>query len=76
MSEREVLPDLLPRIRRAAQESRDAADAATLRQRQRDELIVRAVDEGIPQRVVAEAAGLSKGRIIAILGNAPTPDLV
>lgn len=66
----EVLPDLIPRIRAAAAEARDATDAASLRQRQRDELIVAAVDQGISQRAVAEAAGVSKGRIIAILGNA------
>jgi hypothetical protein len=73
---REVVPDLLPRIQRAAAEARDAVDAAQLAQRLRDQLIVQAVDAGISQRHVAAAAGVSKGRIIAILGNAYTEHLL
>jgi len=73
---REVVPDLLPRIERAAADARDAVDAAQLAQRLRDQLIVQAVDAGISQRHVAKAAGVSKGRIIAILGNAFTEHLL
>ena len=73
---REVLPDLLPRIKAAAVDARDKTDAAQLAQRMRDRLIVEAVDAGISQRHVAAAAGVSKGRIIAILGNAYTEHLL
>jgi hypothetical protein len=61
----EVLADLIPRIRAAAAEARDAADAAMLRQRQRDQLIVQAVDAGVSQR-----------RIVAILGNSVVEELI
>jgi hypothetical protein len=67
-----VATDLLARIGSLAAEARDAADATALIRRQRDELIVEAVDEGVSQLTIARAAGLSKGRIIAILGNAGT----
>lgn len=73
---REVVPDLLPRIAKAAAAVRDADDAFRLAVRARDELIVEAVDEGITQRAVAERAKLSKGRIIAILANAPETHVV
>lgn len=76
MSGQEVVPDLLPRLEQLARETRDAQDAAQLLQRQRDALIVEAVDAGITQRAVAQAAGISKGRIIAVLANAPITEEV
>lgn len=69
MSAQEVVPDLLPRIRVAASDARDAMDAAQLAQRLRDQLIVQAVDAGVSHRHIAAAAGVSKSRIVAILGN-------
>lgn len=66
----EVVSDLLPRIRAAATAARDAQDSAMLRRRQRDELIVEAVDAGVSQRAIAAAAGVKKSRIVAIVGNA------
>lgn len=65
----EPLPDLLPRIRHLAAETADALDAYELLRRQRDELIVQAVDNGVSQREVAHAAGVSKGRITQLLAN-------
>lgn len=76
MSAREVVPDLLPRIRRAATDARDAVDAAQLAQRLRDQLIVQAVDAGVSHRHIASAAGVSKSRIVAILGNQFTEHLL
>lgn len=73
----ELLPDLLPRIRAASREVNDARDAYELAIRQRDELIVLAVDEaGISQREVALAAGVTKGRVIAILSNTPFTEVL
>lgn len=65
----EVVPDLLPRITAAAHAARDAEDAWRLRVRHRDQLVTSAVDAGVSQRSIAAAAGLSKGRVIAILAN-------
>ncbi|MCW2754646.1 MAG: hypothetical protein JWQ32_2057 [Marmoricola sp.] len=76
MSAQEVVPDLLPRIRAAATDVRDATDAAQLAQRLRDQLIVQAVDAGISHRHIATAAGISKSRIVAILGNQYTEHLL
>jgi hypothetical protein len=63
----EVVPDLLPRIAAARRALEDALEAADLRRRQRDDLIVRAVDAGVSQRQIAAAAGVKQPRIIAIL---------
>jgi len=76
VSGREVLPDLIPRIRAATEHAKDADDHAKLLYRQRDELIVSAVDAGIAQRAVAEAAGISKSRVVAILGDVELWDVV
>ena len=67
---------LVSRIRTAAEETRVATSEARQLQQARDELIVEAVDSGLPQRDVAAAAGISKSRIIAILGNAPPTEHV
>jgi hypothetical protein len=72
----EVVPDLLPRITAAAHASHDAEDAWRLMIRQRDQLVVSAVDAGVSQRSIAAAAGLSKGRVIAILCNSQDPSIV
>lgn len=76
MSAAEVVPDLLPRVRAAASATRDAQDAFDLEKRLRDQLIVKAVDAGISQRAIAEAAGLAKSRIVAIVGNQYTEHLL
>lgn len=76
MSAHEVVPDLLPRIEAAALEYSDARDAAELAQRLRDQLIVQAVDAGVSHRHIAAAAGVSKSRIVAILGNQYTEHLL
>lgn len=73
---REVLPDMIPRIKAAAARARDAVDAAELLRRQRDELILEAVDAGISQRVIAQAAGIAKSRVVAIVGNTAIRDMV
>lgn len=72
----EVLPDLLPRITAAAHAARDAEDAWRLMVRQRDQLVTRAVDGGVSQRSVAEAAGLSKGRVVGIMASSQDPRIL
>jgi hypothetical protein len=72
----EVVPDLLPRITAAAHAVQDAEDAWHLRIRHRDQLVTSAVDSGVSQRSVAEAAGLSRGRVIGILGNSQDPSIL
>lgn len=67
MSSSEVVPDLLPRIAGAAYAAHDAEDGWRLRIRHRDQLICQAVDAGVSQREVARSAGLSKGRVVAIM---------
>jgi hypothetical protein len=65
----EVVTDLLPRITAARKAVEDAVDALDDRRRIRDELIVQAVDAGVAQRSIAQAAGIQQPRIIAILAN-------
>lgn len=66
----EVRADLTPRLKAAGQAYRDAVEAAALAQRQRDELIVQAADEGMTQGAIARAVGLkSQSRVVAILAN-------
>lgn len=65
----EVLPDMLPRIRVAAQKARDLEDRLRLAIEARDQLVEQAVDEGVTQRAVADALGVSRSRVVAILGN-------
>lgn len=66
---REVVVDLLPRIQAAADAYRDASEAARLLAQQRDELIVTAVDAGVPYREIARAAGVVVSRVTTIVGN-------
>lgn len=65
----QVLVDYRERIPAAAAAARDAKEAYDLRVKQRDELIVAAVDEGMTQQAVAALAGVAKGRISAILAK-------
>ena len=71
---RPILPGMTERLRaagRAVTDSREAYDAA---RELRDALIVQAIDEGMQQNAVARAAGVSRARVIAILGNTGEPD--
>jgi hypothetical protein len=71
----EVLVDLPTRIATAAATVRDAATSHRLAVQTRDELIVQAVDEGVPQRAIAAAAGFkSAAHITTILGKAHAVD--
>lgn len=66
----EVAKDLPTRLRAAAAAVTDAKGAYDLRVRQRDELIVEAIDDhGLSQIAVAQLAGVVKGRISAILAK-------
>ena len=69
-----VLEDLVPRLNAARTHVQDTFEAYHLAVKQRDELVVRAVDQGCSQRAVAEAAGVRKSRISAILAGSQ-PDL-
>jgi hypothetical protein len=67
---REVLTPMPERLAAAARAVADANAALQLARQQRDELVVSAIDEeGISQRAVARAAGLTVGRVCAILAN-------
>jgi len=74
--DKQVVPDLLPRITAAALAASDAEDAWHLRVRQRDQLVSKAVDAGVSQRQIARAAGLSKGRIVGIMAGSQDPRIV
>jgi hypothetical protein len=70
-----VLADLPTRIAAAAKTARDADASARLAHDQLHQLIVEAVDEGMPQRAVAKAAGWkSAGRVTAVLGKTHAVD--
>lgn len=64
---RPVLQGMSERLRAAGLAVRDAHEAYDAARELRDALIVQAIDEGMQQRVVAAAAGVSKSRVIAIL---------
>lgn len=72
----EVVPDVLPRLRKAAGEvltlRAQLTDALVLR----DRAVVEAVDNGITQKTVADVAGLTRTRVNAILGNAEMVDYI
>jgi hypothetical protein len=72
----EVLPDLLPRIRGAADHAREARDAAELAQQRRDELIVTAADAGLTNKAIGQAAGIHPSLVTRIVGNAAVVDVV
>jgi predicted XRE-type DNA-binding protein len=67
---REVLTPMPERLAAAAVAVAEAADALRLARQLRDELVVQAVDEeGISQRSVAAAAGITGARVAAILAH-------
>lgn len=63
----QVVEDLEPRLRAARRAVVDAREHLGVELRTRDQLIVAAVDEGMQQRAVARAAGVSYQRVTAIL---------
>lgn len=65
----EVLQDMPTRLRAAAAAVRDTKTAYDLALEGRDELVVEAIDDGMSQMTVADAIGVKKGRISAILAN-------
>lgn len=70
----EGVADFIPRLEAAAAAVRDADQAAKLRHRQRNLLVIEAVDAGVSQRAVARALGIAQTRIIRILGTDPDVD--
>lgn len=64
---RAVATDLGPRLRAAAAAVDDARQALLLELQLRDELIVRAVDEGMHVTAAGNLAGVTRGRAIAIV---------
>lgn len=67
MAAQQVVEDLEPRLRAARRAVVDAREHLGVELRTRDGLIVAAVDEGMQQRAVARAAGVSYQRVTAIL---------
>lgn len=60
------------RLRAAAKEVAAAADRLALIRKQRNELVVKAVDQAkIPQRVVAQHAAVSQAQVVRLLAGAP-----
>ena len=59
------MADRLRAAARAVVDSREAYDAA---RELRDALIVEAIDQGMQQKAVAALTGVSRSRVIAILG--------
>ena len=62
-----TVEDYRARLERAARQVEDARDYLETSTHQRDSLIVSAVDQGLPQRQVAEAANIARSRVTAIL---------
>ena len=69
-----VLTDMKPRLEAAAAAVRSAKDKHLAELEVRDQLVVAAVDQGMSQRVVARAAGVSVARVCAILLNSDPGD--
>jgi hypothetical protein len=70
-----VATEVAERLRKAAQHARDAEEAWKLAQRQRDEVVLEAVDvHGVPQKAIATIIGVAPGRIHGILSNSQTDD--
>jgi hypothetical protein len=65
----EGVADFIPRLQAAAEAVRDADQARRLRHRQRNLLVVEAVDAGVSQRAVARALGIAQSRVITLLGT-------
>ncbi len=64
-----VLTDMNARLTAAAAAVASARDQHQAELEVRDQLVVAAVDQGMSQRVVARAAGVSVSRVCAILLN-------
>jgi predicted XRE-type DNA-binding protein len=65
-----VSPEVRERLAKAAREARDAEEAWRLAVEHRDAIVVEAVDvHGMAQAAIAEAIGVAKGRISAILAG-------
>jgi hypothetical protein len=66
----EVRVDLLPRLQAVGREYADAKERTALLLRQRNELIVEAVDEGMHQRAIVRAVGLkAQSQVVAICAS-------
>jgi hypothetical protein len=59
--------DMTVRLSTAGRNVRDAKEAWDAARESRDQLIVDAADQGMPQRAIAAATGLSQPRILAVL---------
>lgn len=70
----EVLQPMPVRLAAAAVEVADADAALRDARRRRDRLVREAVDEGMSQRAVGAAAGLTGPRVSAILGTVDDDD--
>lgn len=62
-----VLTDMKTRLEAAGREVRETKEAHSDALELRNELIVAAVDQGMAQRAVARAAGVSISRVTAVL---------
>lgn len=70
-----VAEEVRVRLQKAAEEARDRGDAHRAALEQRDKIVVEAVDvHGMSQLAVADAIGVAKGRISAILAGSQ-PDV-
>ena len=69
-----VLTDMNPRLEAAAAAVKDAEAALADAREQRDALVVTAIDQGMSQRAVARAAGISVARVCAIVAFGPVED--
>lgn len=70
-----LLDDLTPRLEAAANAVKDAQIELELAIEARNELIVQAVDEGLTQKAVAAAAGVSQPHVVRVLAGSE-PDAV
>ena len=70
----DVLTDMKPRLEAAATAVTSARDKHHAEMQLRDQLVVAAVDQGMSQRAVARAAGVSVARVCAILVNSDPDD--
>lgn len=62
-----VISDLKPRLEASRQAVAEARELLAAELERRDGLIVSAIDEGMAQRAVAVAAGVSNTRVVAVL---------
>jgi hypothetical protein len=70
-----VLTDMTKRLQACRAEVQDAREVLNAALRRRDAVIVDAIDEGMAQRAVAEHAGVSNTRVVAVLADSQ-PDAV